>query len=218
MVDNKALLVLNGELDMNEKEIKKLITDDQINYVIAVDGGADKLRELDIVPYSIIGDLDSISEHTKKFFVDQGVEIKKYPVEKDQTDSELAVDYCVDKSLKKVVLIAALGGRIDQELANLNLLEYIITHQLEGKIIAKNIEIALITGFKAFQGKENYRLSLIPQTKIVKDVSIKGCKYNLRNKDLFRHKTRGISNLITEKKAEISLEEGSLLYILEKIT
>ena len=217
MGDDKALLVLNGELDLNEREIKQLIKDNQINYIIAVDGGANKLRKVAITPDIIIGDLDSISEKTKNFFATKGVEIKKYPADKDQTDSELAVDYCVDKSLKKIVLIAALGGRIDQELANLNLLEYIITNDLKGKIIAKNIEIALITEAKIFRAKENFRLSLIPQTKTVENVSIKGCKYNLKNKNLFRHKTRGISNLIREKEAEVCLKKGILLYILEKI-
>ncbi|MCC3144781.1 thiamine diphosphokinase [Halanaerobium sp. Z-7514] len=217
MADQKALLVLNGELDLNKEEIKELIKSNQINYIIAVDGGADKLKDSAINPNLIIGDLDSISVKTKEFFAKQGVEIKKYPVEKDQTDSELAVDYCLDKALNEVFLIAALGGRIDQELANLNLLEYISSNQLKAKIIAKNIEIALITDSKKFKEKENYRLSLIPQTKTVENVSIQGCKYNLENKNLFRHKTRGISNLITEKEAEVSLQKGSLLYILEKL-
>ena len=49
----------------------------------------------------------------------------KYPVEKDQTDSEIAVDYCQKNNFTEIYLTAALGGRIDQQLANLNLLEYI---------------------------------------------------------------------------------------------
>jgi len=198
-----------------EKELKndfgKILIDEE---VIAKTAGIAVMECYGLVGMSSRGMQDGLADLLGLDNISKGVGVE---IEKDQTDSELAVDYCLDKALNEVFLIAALGGRIDQELANLNLLEYISSNQLKAKIIAKNIEIALITDSKKFKEKENYRLSLIPQTKTVENVSIQGCKYNLENKNLFRHKTRGISNLITEKEAEVSLQKGSLLYILEKL-
>lgn len=109
------------------------------------------------------------------------------------------------------------GGRIDQQLANLNLLEYIDEINLEAKIISQKIEIALIKNNHQFEHKKGYRLSLIPQSKKVEGVTIKGCKYNLENQDIKRSKSRGISNLIEEEKAEVIIENGVLFYVLENL-
>jgi thiamine pyrophosphokinase len=217
MLRQKVLIVLNGQFKLNKKELKKIINNEDIKKIIAVDGGAEVLKKMSLIPDLIIGDLDSISEKTLNFFKDKNVEINKYPSEKDETDSELAINYCKNNNLGDLIITAALGGRIDQELANINLLEYIKTKNLNAKIVDENIEISIIEKNKKFIDKKDYRLSLIPQTSVVKNTSISGCKYNLDNKSLYRHKTRGISNLITEKEAVVTIEKGLLIYILEKI-
>lgn len=218
MSKNKALLILNGELALNSNEIESFKKTEEIEKVIAVDGGADTARSLKIIPDLIIGDLDSVSDQNLAYFKKRGVEVIKHPVEKDQTDSEIAVDYCLDNEIKELYIIAALGGRFDQQLANINLLEYIYELNLKAKIISKNIEIAVIDKKKVFNSKKDYRLSLIPQSKEVKNLKISGCKYNLSGRDIFRSKSRGISNFIEDEKAEISLESGLLIYVLENIS
>lgn len=213
----KALLVLNGELKLGQKDLKDIIKKEEISKIVAVDGGTEILRNFSIKPDLIIGDLDSLSSQNREYYKSLGVQIEKHPVEKDQTDSELAVDYCKKNGWKELVITAALGGRIDQELANINLLEYISRKSLQAKIVDQNLEISIIHTQKNFIDKNDYRLSLIPQTDIVEGVSIAGCKYNLESKDLYRYKTRGISNLITEAEAVVSLKRGILIYILEKV-
>ena len=217
MSKKKALLVLNGEFDLNKKELKLIIQKEGIDFIIAVDGGSNKLRKLELLPDLIIGDLDSITEENKAHFRKENVEIIKHPVEKDQTDSEIAVDYCKGNNFEQLYLTAALGGRIDQQLANLNLLEYIYEIDLEARIISDRIEIAIIDQKKKFLAKEGYRLSLIPQSSTVCGLSIKGCKYNLEDQDIFRSKSRGISNLIENNQAEVKLKSGLLIYVLEKL-
>lgn len=217
MSKKKALLILNGELDLNSRDLKQIIKKKNIDKIIAVDGGANKARSLDLLPDLIIGDLDSLSKENKKYFSKKNVEMKKFPVEKDQTDSEIAVDYCLKNNFDELYLISALGGRIDQQLANLNLLEYIYELGLKARIISKKIEIALTADQKKFLNKKGYRLSLIPQSKVVSELTIKGCKYNLEAQDIERSKSRGISNLINSEEAEISLKSGLLIYVLEKL-
>ena len=83
--------------------------------------------------------------------------------------------------------------------------------------MSKKTEIALIYHKKKFFNKKGYRLSLIPQTKVVSGISIKGCKYNLESQQMDRSKSRGISNLIVSQEVEISLEKGLLIYVLENL-
>lgn len=213
----KALLVLNGELNLDQNRLKEIIEKEEISKIVAVDGGSEILKNFSIKPDLIIGDLDSLSSQSREYYDSMGVQIEKHPVEKDQTDSELAVDYCKKNGWEELVITAALGGRVDQELANINLLEYIKRKSLQAKIVDQNLEIAVINAQKKFTDKNGYRLSLIPQTDSVKGVTIEGCKYNLDTKDLYRYKTRGISNLITESEARVSLKSGLLIYILEKL-
>lgn len=215
-MSKNALLVLNGKFDLTKKEINFLIQNKKIDKLIAVDGGANKIKQIEILPNLIIGDLDSLTKKNKKYYKKQKIEIIKHPVEKDQTDSELAIDYCLKNNFEKLYLTGVLGGRLDQQLANLNLLEYIMELGLEAKIISTNLEIALIKNQKKFTAKKGFRLSLLAQSKVVKGLTIKGCKYNLANKNLNRSQTRGISNLIESNKAEVKLDQGLLIYILEK--
>lgn len=217
MSNNKVLLILNGELNLSSKNLNYLLKKKSINKIIAVDGGADKARKLELIPDLIIGDLDSAAEKNLSYFKNKEVKIKKYPIEKNKTDSELAIDYCLEKKYSELYIIAALGGRIDHQLANINLLEYIYNLNLKAKIISNKSEISLITAKKVFRSKENYRLSLIPQSKKIESLTIKGCKYNLKNKNINRSQSRGVSNLITKKKAKITIKNGLLLYVLENI-
>ena len=217
MFKKKALLILNGKLDLGEEDLKQIIKEREIDKIIAVDGGANKARNLNLLPDLIIGDLDSITKKNKEYFSKKKLETIKFPVEKDQTDSEIAVDYCQKNNIKELYLTAALGGRIDQQLANLNLLEYIYELNLKARIISKKIEIALVDRKKEFFNKKGFRLSLIPQSKVVNGLSIKGCKYNLESQDIERSQSRGISNLIESKKVEISFEKGLLIYVLENL-
>lgn len=217
MSKKRALLILNGKLDLSKKTIEEKLKKYKIEKIIAVDGGANKARELSLLPDLIIGDLDSIAEKNKNYYNQKNVEIIKFPVEKNQTDSEIAVDYCLKNDINQIYITAALGGRFDQQLANLNLLEYVNEKKLKAVIISKKIEISLIKDNHQFFDKKGYRLSLIPQSKIVKKLNIKGCKYNLENQDIKRSESRGISNLIKNNKAEISLKRGLLFYILEKL-
>ncbi|ADO76910.1 thiamine diphosphokinase [Halanaerobium praevalens] len=215
-MSKNALLILNGELNLTKREIDLLLEKKEIDKLIAVDGGANRIKKINILPDLVIGDLDSLTKKNRKYYQSQKIEIIKHPVEKDQTDSELAIDYCLNNNFQKIYLTGALGGRFDQQLANLNLLEYIVELGLEAKIISSHLEIALIKEQQKFINKKGYRLSLIAQTKIVKGLTITGCKYDLDNEDLKRSQTRGISNLIKADKAEVKLENGLLIYTLEK--
>jgi thiamine pyrophosphokinase len=58
---------------------------------------------------------------------------------------------------------------------------------------------------------------LIPLDKEVSGVTITGCKYLLESGSLLRYKTRGISNIIEQEKAVVTVRKGLLLYVLEQL-
>lgn len=217
MSNKKAIIALNGELKGDREQYLSLL--DRDSFLIAADAGVLLFEELGLRADLILGDLDSLPAARREYYQNKGIKIMKYPVEKDETDGELALEYCKRNNLNDIEIIGSLGGRFDHQIANILLLEYGYQQQLSVKIIEPGMEMGLITGFKVFKDCQGEILSLIPLDNKVNEVSIKGCKYNLEKEDLYRFKSRGISNQISKNRAEISLEKGLLLYIkLSKYT
>ena len=94
----QALLVVNGELQGTEEEYRKMIgKGDYI--IIAVDGGLLLAEQLGLFPDVLLGDFDSIPRDRLDYYREKGAEIIPYPVEKDETDAELALNYCLNKGM-----------------------------------------------------------------------------------------------------------------------
>jgi len=215
MPTNKVVIALNGELKGNKEEYKKLIGEKDVLFV-AADGGALLLESIGFLPDVIIGDFDSLTEVQCQRYEKMGAKILKYPVEKDETDGELALQYCKGMGLDNIIIIGFAGGRLDQQLANIFLLEYAFRNGMMAFIKEPGLEMGIIDREKVFFQKIRARLSLIPLDEKVTGVTITGCKYLLESGGLLRYKTRGISNIIEQEKAVITVDKGLLLYVLNQ--
>ena len=215
MSTNKAVVALNGELKGDREEFKKLIGEKDI-FFIAADGGALFLESIGFLPDVIIGDFDSLTEAQYKRYEKLGAKIIKYPVEKNETDGELALQYCQERGFNNIIIIGFAGGRLDQQLANVFLLEYAFRNGITAFIKEPGLEMGIIDREKVFFQKIGAGLSLIPLDEMVTGVTVTGCKYLLESGSLLRYRTRGISNIIEQKKAVITVEKGLLLYILNQ--
>jgi len=215
MSTNKAVIVLNGELKGNKKEYEKLIGEKDVLFV-AADGGALLLEGIGFLPDVIIGDFDSLTKAQYQRYEKMGVKIIKYPVGKNETDGELALQYCQERGFNNIIIIGFAGGRLDQQLANIFLLEYAFRNGMMAFIKEPGLEMGIIEKEKVFFQKIGAGLSLIPLDEKVSGVTITGCKYLLEAGNLLRYKTKGISNIIEQEKAVINVEKGLLLYILNK--
>ncbi len=207
-----AAVVLNGRIEDPAYYEKKL---EGADITLAADGGAELFLRLDTAPDYVIGDFDSLDEVKIDSLKNMGAELIKHPVEKDETDAELCLDFMKEKGVEEAVLLASLGGRIDQELANIFLLEYSFKLGISSVIREKEVEVGLIFNHRIITGEKGSRLSLLPLDSRVKNISISGCKYTAENLDMNRYKTRGLSNKITEHRAEITLDDGILIYIID---
>ncbi|MFW5992405.1 MAG: thiamine diphosphokinase, partial [Halanaerobiaceae bacterium] len=145
-----------------------------------------------------------------------GIRVEAFPAEKDETDAELALDYCLKEGIKNIIIVGSMGGRFDQQLANVFLLEYAYRRGLKTVIREPGKQIGIIDKEIVFKNNEKDRLSLIPISEKVTGVTIKGCKYGLSDEELYRYRTRGISNVISGKEAVVKVQKGIILYIKDE--
>jgi thiamine pyrophosphokinase len=156
--------------------------------------------------------MDSLSDLEK-----QGIgnaELISYPTEKNETDLELALLYTKEKGADYIVIVGAMGGRMDMTIANILL----ITSTSLGSC---RVEVwhGEQTGWVIkppggnISGHPGDTVSLIPIAGCASGITTKGLKYPLENKELNHISTRGISNLMDKPSAHVTLSEGLLLVI-----
>jgi len=182
--------------------------------VIAADGGADFLLNQDIIPQVLIGDFDSISENSLDELKKKS-KILQFPKEKNKTDSELALDYCVDGHYDSVTMVNAVNGRLEHSLANIFLIENFVRKGLLLHFINKENEIFVLNGpdWIELACRKGSEISLIPLTEQVKIELINGFKYPMQNEILFRAHTRGISNVAENEMLSVKISSGILLIV-----
>lgn len=206
-----AYLFLNGEL-LGDISFYKDYIKQNSGDIFCADGGGNLLEVLGLYPLELWGDLDSIELQTLEKYRKKGTVIKKFPKEKDFTDSELLIQYLVDK-YDKIIIIGGLGGRKDHELTNINLIFkykklYFLTQREEIFYIPDDMLL------KNYKGKI---ISFIPFSDKVKNLSLKGFQYSLENYTLLRGESRCMSNIIIEDMATINYSSGILLGIITNL-
>ena len=204
-----AYLFLNGELRGDTKFYLNFIKK-QKGDIYCADGGANICYELNLRPKEIYGDLDSIKDEVKKFYQEKDVEFIKFQVEKDYTDSELVLNEIQNK-YDVIYCIAGLGGSIDHELTNINLLD-----KYSNLIfISEKEKIFKIDSNYKFNNMINTKISFIIFSDKVKGLTLKGFKYNIENLDIKKGEARCISNVIVENEANLLIKSGSLLCVIK---
>ncbi len=181
--------------------------------VICCDGGSRYLFEEGIIPHYIIGDLDSSVPEIIKFFENKNVIFKKFNSKKDETDMELSIDFAISLGAKEITILGATGSRLDHTLANINLLIKTADTNVKTFIIDKNNKITITNSNIKITGKKGDLLSLIPLTTKVEGVSTFGLEYPLNDATMYIGKSLGISNVMENETAIISVKNGYLLVI-----
>ncbi|MDP4180195.1 MAG: thiamine diphosphokinase [Bacillota bacterium] len=206
----KAVIVSSGSISNYDYPKKYLVGTD---ILIGVDGGAKHLRKMNVMPDILIGDFDSAAGEDLEYFMNAGVMAIQYPPEKDMTDTELAIDYAIDKGCTSIVLLGCLGTRIDHSLANVFLLKKMLYNNVNGLIANEQNEVMLIKDKIILKSEENSYITLLALSDKVEGVSTKGLLYPLDNADLELGSSWGVSNEFIEDIAEISIKKGLLLVI-----
>ena len=212
----KTLIVSGGKAE--EKLFKEVNLNNQFNYIIASDRGLEVLDKFNIKPNYIIGDFDSIDKKIlEKYVNNEDIVIKRLNPEKDYTDTHMAIKLAIELESKDIIILGAIGTRIDHTIANIHILKEGLEKNIKCKVINSNNEIQLINKKTILKLDNNYKyISLIPLTTKVKGISLKGFKYSLSNATLEIGHSLGVSNEQLEDYAEIDLKEGILILIKSK--
>ncbi|MGE5613407.1 MAG: thiamine diphosphokinase [Bacillota bacterium] len=185
----------------------------EASLVISADSGARHCERLQVTPDILVGDFDSILSKDYNDMVKAGAEIARFPAEKDMTDSELAVEIALSRGCKRIILLGAIGSRLDHSISNIFLLKKITDQNVEGLLANEKNEIRLVKECLELERDEWPFVTLLPFAGDAVGVTIKGFYYPLVNATLKTGSTWGVSNIITEPKAQIDVREGYLLVI-----
>lgn len=181
--------------------------------VICADSGARHVQAIGMVPRMIVGDMDSLPPDLVDAFAGQGVEIRRYSADKNETDTELAFAAACDLHPSEIWVFGALGYRLDHTLANLSLLLKGAEREIPVTLLDTWCEVFLITGTCTIEGTAGQTVSLLPFFGAATGVSLSGFQYPLEKGVMFMTSPFGISNRLSADRATVSLESGSLLAI-----
>lgn len=209
----KAIVVANGSLDMGPAVQAVLAAADDA-LVIGADGGAIIARNLGLTPHLVIGDFDSLSADDLEAFANQGATIQPHPAAKDETDLELALLAAIQSGARWIRVLAALGNRLDQTLANIYLLSL---PQLEGRDIrlvsGKQTVWLLPAGRHPISAQVGDTLSLLPLGGGCHHIRTHDLAYPLDNESLVLGPARGVSNVINGSQPIVEFTQGLLLIV-----
>lgn len=181
------------------------------DYVIAVDGGYQYLKNMGMQADMVIGDFDSLPERPDHQNV---IALKK---EKDDTDMLGALKKGLEKDYRVFYIYGGMGGRVDHTMANLQCLAFLSNRQARGYLIGKTNAITAITDTHIdFEQTCSGIVSMFSHSDISTGVIIRGLKYELNNATIKNDFPIGISNEFIGQKSSISVNKGTLLITYPK--
>ncbi|MCL4527878.1 MAG: thiamine diphosphokinase [Chloroflexi bacterium] len=214
MCQSKRIVIFaNGELPDLEKARGLLRADDTI---LCADGGTHHALALGLQPNLVVGDMDSLSKDAWKKLEQANIQIELHPRDKDETDLELAIRRAIEMNPDSILIIGALGGRVDQILGNIALFSNARLASIDCRFDDGAEEISFCRKQVEIRGRSGDIVSLIPWNGAAHGVRTEGLKWSLRGETLYPEKTRGISNEMVDTKASVSIESGLLLVIHQR--
>lgn len=168
-----------------------------------VDAGYLKLLEAGILPVFACGDFDSMTGP-----VPDTCEILRYPVEKDEPDSQLAVEAGISRGYQTIILTGALSGRIDHTIACLRMMCF----QYPQLILMDEGQLCrlLLPGTWTVTGKYRHvSLFAVEPSRI----SLKGMKYPLEDRDVVPADIYTLSNAVSKDTASVTVHQGLMLLV-----
>ena len=100
---------MNGQIPSDKSLIQRISSSD---YIIAVDGSANQLNKLNILPNVVIGDFDSIES-----FNDSNVELIEAN-DQSKTDFRKTLEWCIKKNISHISIFGISGKSEDHFLGN----------------------------------------------------------------------------------------------------
>ncbi len=213
-MEGKCIVICAGDLTLGEIPVA------EEDLVIAVDGGLDYCAVLNVEPDLILGDFDSLSEEEYAAVEQLEQQIPERVIrlqrEKDETDGLAALQEGLKRGYTEFRIYAGTGGRFDHTLANIQCLLYLKNRGASGYLV-DGMGMMLVIKNEAVHFRRNLKgtLSLFSMVEESKGVTIRGMKYELEHASVRNDFPIGISNEFIGQEAEILVEDGTLVCMLQ---
>jgi thiamine pyrophosphokinase len=184
-------------------------------YVVAADGGARHAGRLGLRIDRWVGDGDSLGDDGIAALEADGVPVDRAPIDKDASDTELAVRAALERGPGAITVLGALGGaRLDHALANLAMLELPELRGVDVRLVASDARVRLIgPGSWELDGRVGDLVTLLPVGADAVGVTTAALVYPLADETLYEGRSRGLSNRRTSPRALVRLTAGRLLVV-----
>ncbi|SCA63849.1 hypothetical protein SCG7086_BG_00060 [Chlamydiales bacterium SCGC AG-110-P3] len=183
--------------------------------VVALDGAADKLRCIDLIPNIILGDFDAIEDRTywgipsrsensseEPFMGNHGVQIV-VASDQDLTDMEKGILFSDSLQASSIVITDAIGGRMDHTLGNIRFLKKYHRTERPIEIITDTHRLRYIRDEQfTIMGSAGSPCGIFGFPSAV--ATTQGLKYDIKDYDLEFAETDSIANSFVQSSATIS--------------
>ena len=220
----KVLLITGGKVNMDFAE--EYTASQEYDTVVCADSGLNTAYRLGMPVHYFMGDFDSVSPEILEAYREGKVEGSehcewvRYPKEKDYVDTQLVLEWILERGADEITFLGATGGRLDHFLANINILMLALKQKVPAYIVDSRNRIRLTDSTLSIERQDMYGkyLSLLPLTSTVTGVTLRGLKYLIEDYTLEVGIARAISNEMdeTSDKAEILLRTGVLIVVESK--
>jgi thiamine pyrophosphokinase len=186
-------------------------------FVVAADSGLHLASGLGLHVDLVVGDFDSVEPDAVDAAVAAGARVERHPVAKDATDLELAMDAAAREGVARIVVVGGAGGRLDHFLANIALLTSPRYASITVDAFVGDARVTVVHGGPepaTIDAAAGEHVSLLPVGgRGACGITTKGLEYPLEHEDLPLGTTRGVSNVVVDAPASVTLAEGTLLVV-----
>jgi thiamine pyrophosphokinase len=213
-MEGRCLIITGGRIE--ETFAREYTRNHPHDFVIAADAGLRTLTALGIRPDEIVGDLDTVEPAIVEPFRRSGeARFDLHRPEKDETDTELALRDAEKAGYREVDVLGALGGRLDHELANIQLLALYARRGVRVWLYDRQNRIHVAKSGETFTRGRTWGkyVSFIPLSEKVEHLTLTGFKYPLADRDILMGSSLCVSNEVLDEQAVITFEAGTVLCV-----
>lgn len=178
--------------------------------IICADGGTHHALSLGLTPDVLVGDMDSLAEAVQADLEAKGVELIRHPIKKDQTDLELAFEVALARGATEILLLTAIGGRLDQQLANILLLTRPEWQSMRLSLAEGQQRAWLLHGPDelTLSGQPGDTLSIVPLSATLEGLDIENVEWPLQEATVPLGSTLTISNTFLSDQVRVRVKAG----------
>lgn len=219
---NDTVVIVTGAAPLDARAVAAIPSD---AIVIAADGGLDHARAAGLTPAGLIGDLDSVSEEGLEWAKHHAT-IQRHPIDKNATDTELAVAFAAGMNPSRIVMVAGDGDRLDHTLAAIGALGAPVLTSVPliecwwgGQYLQvvhgpARVTIRTTTN-EATTAECETRISLLAMHGPCTGVTLSGTRWPLERAELGPLIGHGLSNVATGPDVELAISTGILTVFVD---